>query len=219
MRNVGTPKYHDSFSTSRSSSRTGQGWCLPRTIRRFGGRLMEQQVWCWGRDVEHLDGNLLIDFGFKRYRDRETEDRSTCYRLDQDRLHVALWGFGMFFGSREWGGLYLDRFEFCPRWAPVEALSLAIHWPEELPTFARPRGHLQWHCARKLLKSSLLWIAKYETWVRSTVGLDYRRDCVANWLRPFVRAEKTAAAWRYLGCQQWKNQNQSLTHSLQKYKI
>ena len=44
-----------------------------------------------------------------------TDDRSTCYRLDQDQLHVSLWGFGMFFGRRELGGLYLDRFDFRPR--------------------------------------------------------------------------------------------------------
>ena len=92
---------------------------------------MEQQVWCWGRDVECRDGNLLMKFGFERYRDNDSDFRSTCYRFDQDTLHVCLWGFGMFFGSRELGGLYLDRFDFRPAWAPVESLSLAIHWPEE----------------------------------------------------------------------------------------
>ena len=27
---------------------------------------MEQQVWCWGRDVEYPDGNLLMQYGFER---------------------------------------------------------------------------------------------------------------------------------------------------------
>jgi hypothetical protein len=179
-------------------TQTRQGWCMPRPVRRFGGKLMEQQVWCWGRDVEYTDGNLLMRFGFERYRDRGTADRSTCYRLDKDRLHVSLWGFGMFFGRRDWGGLYLHRFDFCPQWAPVESLSLAIHWPDELPGFARPRGRAQWERAHKLWKASLLWIASYEAWVRATVGLAYRRECVATWARPFVRAEKIEAAWRLL---------------------
>ncbi len=200
-------------------ARTGQGWCMPQPIRRFGGRLMEQQVWCWGRDVEHPDGNLLVDFGFERHRERCTDDPSTCYRLDQDQLHVSLWGFGMFFGLRELGGLYLDRFDFCPEWAPVEALSLAIHWPDELPVFARPQGKSQWQRARQLWKSTLLWIANYESWVRSTVGLAYRRECVANWLRPFVRAEKTAAAWRFLSRQGWEQLDQPLTQTLKRYTI
>lgn len=180
---------------------------------------MEQQVWCWGRDVEHPQGNLLMRFGFERHRDRSTADRSTCYRLDQDQLHVSLWGFGMFFGRRDLGGLYLDRFKFCPKWAPVESLSLAIHWPDELPVFARPRSTPQWQRARKLWKSSLLWIANYEAWVRSTAGLPYRRECVDRWLRPFAPAEKTAAAWRFLGGRGWEHQGTPLAQALKPYTI
>ena len=202
-----------------TQARTGQGWCMPRPVRRFGGKLMAQQVWCWGRDVECPDGNLLMRFGFERHRDCDTEDRSTCYRLDRDQLHVALWGFGMFFGRRDLGGLYLDRFDFCPKWAPVESLSLEIHWPDELPVFARPRGRPQWHRARKLWKSSLLWIADYEAWVRNEVSLAYRRECVATWLRPFVRAEKTAAAWRFLSRQRWEHRDQSVKQALKRYTI
>jgi len=202
-----------------TSARSGQGWCMPRPVRRFGRRLMEQQVWCWGRDVEYPNGNLLMRFGFERHRDRSTDDRSTCYRLDRDQLHVSLWGFGMFFGRRDLGGLYIDRFQFCPKWAPVESLSLAIHWPDELPAFARPRGRSQWQRARKLWKSSLLWMANYETWVHSTVGLDYRRECVEHWLRPFVRAEKTSAAWRFLSCQGWEDRDQPPSQVLKQYTV
>ena len=200
-------------------ARTGQGWCMPRPVRRFGGRLMEQQVWCWGRDVDHPDGNLLMRFGFERHRDNTTDARSTCYRLDQDQLHVSLWGFGMFFGRRDLGGLYLDRFDFCPKWAPIESLSLVIHWPDELPLFARPQGRPQWERARELWKSSLFWIANYEAWVRSTAGLAYRRKCVQSWLRPFVQAEKNVAAWRFLSRQRWEPEDRPLTQALKEYTI
>jgi len=175
-------------------SRAGQGWCVPRPVRRFGDTLMSQQVWCWGRDVECPDGNLLMRFGFERYRDNDTAVRSTCYRLDQGELHVCLWGFGMFFGSRQLGGLYLNRFDFIPSWAPVESVSLAGHSPDELPAFTRARGESQWHRAHKLWKQSLLWIAGYESWVRKNVGICYRRHCVDTWLQPFVRPEKKVAA-------------------------
>jgi len=156
-------------------------------------------------------------FGFERHRDRETSDRSTCYRLDQEELHVCLWGFGMFFGSRELGGLYLDRFDFCPTWAPVESLSLGIHWPDELPAFARPRGESQWQRAKQLWKLSLFWIAGYESWVRKNIGIAYRRQCVETWLQPFVRAEKNAAAWRFLSRQGWDHQSQPLKQILNQY--
>lgn len=214
-----TPRSRRNTSTPVRRTRAGQGWCMPRPVRRFGGRLMEQQVWCWGRDVECSDGNLLVRYGFERHRDNNTSERSTCYRLDQDDLHLCLWGFGMFFGSRELGGLYLNRFDFCPIWAPIESLSLNIHWPNELPIFARPRGRSQWQRARQLRKLSLFWIAGYESWVRANVGLAYRRQCVATWLRPFVRAEKKVAAWRYLGRQRWENEESSLTQTLEQYTL
>ncbi|MEM1070120.1 MAG: hypothetical protein AAGI63_14555 [Planctomycetota bacterium] len=198
-------------------SRAGQGWCMPRPAQRFGGKLMSQQVWCWGRDIEYTDGNLLQRFGFDQHRDSDDEDRSTCYRLDDGPLHVALWGFGMFFGRRDLGGLFLHRFDFCPRWAPVESLSLAIHWPDELPGFFRPRGLSQWQRARELWKASLLWMADYERWVKSTAGLAYRRQCVSTWLQPFVRAEKMTTAWRFLGRRTWENQSKPLSSALRQY--
>lgn len=197
--------------------RTGQGWCLPPTVLGFGGKLMEQQVWCWGRDVEYATGNLLMQFGFERHRDSDAVDRSSCYRLDQGVFHVCLWGFGMFFGCRELGGLYLDRFDFRPAWAPVESLSLAIHWPDELPVFGRPRGRLAWQRARRLWSLALHWIADYEKWVRRHAGLAYRRRCIEAWLRPFVRADKIPAAWRFLGQRHWESVDRSLSQWLKRY--
>lgn len=190
---------------------------MPRTVRRFGGRLLAQQLWCWGRDIEFPEGNLLMRFGFERHRDHEMEDRSTCYRLDREELHVCMWGWGMFFGHRDLGGLFLDRFDFRPTWAPVESISLAIHWPDELPVFSRPQGRSQWRRARKLWKSLLLWIADYEKWVRDTVGIAYRRECVESWLRPFVRADRIAAAWRFLSRRGWEQRDQPISEALARY--
>ena len=92
---------------SHKTTRVGQGWCMPRQILRFGDQLMQQQLWCWGRDVERAEGNLLMEFGFERHRDCAIDPQSTCYRLDCDELHVSLWGFGMFFGRRDLGGCLL----------------------------------------------------------------------------------------------------------------
>lgn len=180
---------------------------------------MEQQLWCWGRDVEFPDGNLLMQFGFERHRYRGSDDRSTCYRLDREEHHVCMWGFGMFFGRRDLGGLYLGRFDFRPGWAPVESLSLAIHRSSELPAFARPRGRAQWQQAHQLWESLMQWIAGYERWVRSTAGIAYRRECVDTWLRPFVRADRIAPAWRFLGRRDWEQQAPPVSQTLKRYTI
>ena len=201
------------------ASRAGQGWCVPPTVGRFGQKLMAQQLWCWGKDVESPQGNLLMKYGFDRHRDRGDDLRSTCYRLDKSQLHVSLWGFGMFFGRREYGGLFLSRFDFTPCWAPIESLSLSIHWPDELPNFGRPQGPSQWQRARELWRSALCWIADYERWVLKTFGIAYRRDCVTTWLRPFVAADKNAAAWRFLGLRSWEKRSLPLAQTLHRYLI
>ena len=117
---------------------------MPRTVLSFGRQLTAQQLWCWGRDIEYADGNLLMKFGFERHRYQGKSDRSTCYRFDADDLHICMWGFGMFFGRRDLGGLFLGRFDFRPAWAPTESLAVAIHRAAELPSFVRPRGSMQW---------------------------------------------------------------------------
>ena len=204
---------------SHKTTRVGQGWCMPRQILRFGDQLMQQQLWCWGRDVERAEGNLLMEFGFERHRDCAIDPQSTCYRLDCDELHVSLWGFGMFFGRRDLGGLYINRFDFRPRWAPIESLAEGIHWPQELPAFARPRGRAQWVRARDLWSGLLRWIADYEAWVQDTSEPTYRSKTVETWLRPFVRAEKMSAAWQFLSNQDWNRQSKPLSELLKRYKL
>ena len=203
----------------RKSARAGQGWCMPQQVLRFGGRLMEQQLWCWGRDVERPEGNLLMAFGFDRHRDCEFDPQSTCYRLDRDELHVSLWGFGMFFGRRDLGGLYVNRFDFRPGWAPIESLAEGIHWPEELPAFARPKGRSQWQRARALWSSLLCWIGDYEAWVQEAGGRSYRDETVETWLRPFVRADKMSAAWQFLSSQAWNRRSKPLNSLFKLYTI
>ncbi len=201
------------------STRLGQGWCMPTTVRRFGEKLLAQQLWCWGRDIEYASENLLMRYGFRRYRDKESWDRSTCYRLDRDDLHVALWGFGMFFGRRDLGGLFLGRFDFCPDWAPIESLSFGIHYPEELPDFGRPSGQDQWLRARQLWASLLLWISEYECWAIETAGMEHRQQCVATWLRPFVDAERMIEAWQFLSQRGWEEVDQPLHKKLKSYTL
>ena len=195
------------------------GWCMPAVACRFGQRLMSQQAWCWGRDIKFPQRNLLMRYGFQRHRDPLGRERATCYRLDRNDCHVALWGFGMFYGERRLGGLFLDRFDIRPAWAPVESLSLAIHWPSELPTFSRPRNGPEWCRARCLWQRALRWIARYEIWIRNEVGLAYRQDCVNTWLRPFVPAGKIIPAWRFLSRRPWEEVPETCRTNLLQYEL
>ena len=208
-----------SNSNGVSGSRLGQGWCMPQTIRNFGVELLAQQLWCWGQDIECPDGNLLMRFGFERFRCQSDSEQSTCYRLDDEDLHVCMWGFGMFFGRRDLGGLFLSRVGFIPRWAPIESLSQGVHEPLELPFFFRPRGRSQWDRARELWSFLQQWISDYESWIRDDAGIAYRRRCVQSWLRPFVRAERMASAWQFLGRRKWEQTDQSVSQTLRRYTL
>lgn len=193
---------------------------MPSTIRRFGSKLLAQELWCIGRDIEHSRENLLIRHGFSRHRETAPDgEPSTCYRLDQDQQHVALWGFGMFFGHRDLGGLVLGRFGFVPYWAPIESVSLSVHWPDELPVFDRHYGPNQWQRARKLWASLLLWMAAYENWIVETEGIEYRQECVASWLAPFVYAENMEKSWRFLSERRWEKKQQPLRQQLKQFTI
>lgn len=190
---------------------------MPRTVCSFGVELTGQQLWCWGQDIEYPDGNLLMQFGFNQHRDQAKLKRSTYYQFDDEELHICMWGFGMFFWRRDLGGLFLGRLDFFPKWAPLESLPLGIHKFADLPSFGRPSGREQWLCARKLWQSLLQWIARYERWLLTTVGIQYRRECVESWLRPIVRADQMARAWQFLSRRQWERSKQPVSQALSRY--
>ncbi|MCR9201384.1 MAG: hypothetical protein NXI04_22295 [Planctomycetaceae bacterium] len=212
--------------TARSSgrkgpagNRSGQGWCLPRTVQNFGLKLTAQQLWCWGQDIERRDGNLLMQYGMTQQRYAGRDERSTCYRLDDGQTVVCLWGFGLFFGQQDVGGLYLGRFDFCPQWTDTAALSQAVHRSADLPTLGRPRGRQQWESAHRLWRNLQLWIADYELWVRGEAGAVWRQACVKSWMRPFVRCGQMAAAWRFLARRGWQQRDQRLSQTLGRYML
>lgn len=200
-------------------TRSGQGWCIPRPVRNFGLKLLAQQLWCWGRDIERSSGNLLTQFGLRQHRYSGSEDRSTCYRFDDENLSVCLWGFGLFYGCAGLGGLFLGRFDFCPQWSPVDSLSKGTHRVADLPPFGRPSGLEQWRCAHRLWPSMLEWVSGYENWVRSEAGVSYRRKCVDSWMRPYVIAGQMPSAWQFLSRRKWEMRPERVSQTFRKYTI
>jgi hypothetical protein len=41
---------------------------LPRALRQWGETMIHQQCWNWGQDIRRRRGNLLLEYGFSRYR-------------------------------------------------------------------------------------------------------------------------------------------------------
>ena len=111
------------------------------------------------------------------------------------RRQIVLWAFGLFFGDEVHGGVFLRRSEFLPLWTPLGRLPALLWEPEDLPQLRVPRTLADRARTRHLLTAAFQDIARYEEWVLDTVGVDYRRGCLAAWHKPTVPAEAVADEW------------------------
>lgn len=177
-------------------ARLGQTVCLPAAVRRHGTSLLNQQFWLWGQDIRRPEGNLLLQHGFARTRPPEDIQGGRRYalRLDPDRT-VVLWGFGLFYGDEERGGLYLSRFRLAPLLCASATPPVGVWTPSQLPPLSDPVGESDWGRARLLLGAALRWVSAYETWVVREMGSDYRQRCLTGCSRPVCPADGGAALW------------------------
>ncbi len=180
-------------------------------LLRHGVTLLSQQVWCWGRDIFRPEGNWLLEIGFDRIEPpADRKDCSSVYTLAMPRRRcVVLRGFGVFYGDGQWGGVFLPRFKFQPRYT-IQATLDCPPWSDvDLPTLNTPTES-QRHACTMLTLDLIDWIHHYEVNIVDQLGLAYRRSTLLkrqNGSQPFVPAENFAAAWRELSYQVASNFN------------
>ena len=167
-------------------------------LRRRAVALLDQQLWCWGRDVARPEGNVLLGLGMCRYRSTEPGLDRTAYtgRVAGDGV-VWLWGFGLLFCLPDIGGVFLRRYGFDP--VLVTELQRPVHALEHLGPFIRPTT--AWHRATviELVRSATVWIARYEHWIAETFGTAYREATLAARDKPpAIPAKEMARAWEHL---------------------
>ena len=165
--------------------------------------LLNQQFWCWGRDVLRAEGNWLLEVGFDRTSSpSDVGDCPSLYtlRLPQGRC-IILRGFGLFYGKENKGGVFLPRFEFFPQFTR-EAEPSVLPWTgKHLPSFRRPSRSQRSLCAFLTLEV-IDWIRKYEIGVMENLGVDYRYQTLAPWddgEKSVIPAEAMASTWRWIG--------------------
>ena len=98
-----------------SHAEASEPWPNSETcLTEYAATLLSQQTWCWGQDILRPEGNWLVQLGFQRIEPPpEYQDGSSVYfcNLPRER-NIVLRGFGIFFGNRQIGGVYLSRFGF-----------------------------------------------------------------------------------------------------------
>lgn len=164
-------------------------------FRRLVPRLFEQQMWCWGQDVRYPAQNLLMAYGFTRQRSIGDPQLSTCYsHLALPEAHITLWGYGLFFGRRTLGGLFVSRNGFALTLIPHATLT-TDQWMAP-PDGEPPATRAQCEVTGKLLLDAIAWMADYERWIVEHVSVTHRAACLTAWKRkPVVPAAEMASTW------------------------
>jgi len=68
---------------------------LPRLRSVEAAKLIEHQMYFWGRDVLHSDGNLLVAAGCQRFRHANCSHAVRCYRLETPEAVITLHSTGI----------------------------------------------------------------------------------------------------------------------------
>lgn len=169
--------------------------------RRWEADLLDQQLWCWGRDVIGPEGmgNLLLRLGMCRFRSSDPKRDATAYtgRTPEGAV-VWLWGFGLRYVAPNGHDLFLRRYRFDPVLL-VAPPDRPAHHPDDLGPKRRPRPGPERAALIAALRSACRWIAAYEHWVAETFGREYReRTLMAREQPPVVLAADMAASWERL---------------------
>lgn len=186
-------------------------------IRDFTAGLT-QQMFFWGRDVEHRDGNLLSIYGCERNPSEEL-DGTSCYRLPVDsgviELHGACVSHCNNTGSP--GLLFVRNRRRCYLYSGAEPPVPGCYVEDFLDS--GPVEDLYFATCR-----FLDWWLEYEEWIAATAGPDHRESCyqlfrklprskpwltpgeAQRWLRKYRRNPASLKRARF-----WKQQP---THSI-----
>ena len=135
----------------------------------FFAELLNQQFWCFGKDIEYAGGNLLIRYGMTRQPPPKGRECSSLYQAEvSSKRRLVLRGFGAFYGGDDWGGLFLSR-EAIPQLTSESHLRDPAWTISDLPPMREPeqedRARLRW-----LLLELIDWFRTDEVWVTETVG-------------------------------------------------
>lgn len=167
-------------------------------VKKFGELLLHHQCWFFGRDIMHPDGNLLTQYGFKRLK-APKKAGTNRYRIEIDRsVEIDLWGFGLFYGDKRLGGLFIRRYDFSPQRFETGKLGTRIFKSEQLPCNRRPVTGVEIDAVKQLTRRAVEWILVYEAWIEEVCGKEWRRKCLREWSNSEFPARRIKTNWQKL---------------------
>ena len=183
--------------------------------QKLAQHLLSQQIWCWGQDIESIHGNLLVRYGFQRIPAPANTNAPSSYLLKSAGTSIVLRGFGVFYGIDRLGGLFLARYGFSPKFTECGRVDRPLFTTADLPPLLRSQIEDESRC-RQLLTAWIDWICRYEFWIASEFGPDYRSDSLSRWTSPRglqIRADEIVPAWQWVKQMRWTETDRKLTRA------
>ena len=157
-------------------------------------------MWCWGCDVRHDDGNLLITYGAEKRSSPNPRFHSAyTFKVGQQSI-LNLWGWGIWIAHPSQGSLFISRSRFRVTYSATPTLKPQAWQVHDLPPMRGIRSESQSEAAYVLLATALHWISSYERWLWEQVKPTYREQAIASWpqrrrYKGGVPAEEMADRW------------------------
>ena len=172
-----------------------------KALSKHAVTLLSQQIWCWGRDILRSEGNWLLEIGFERIEPPPEERENTSSSVYSLTLpnggEIVLRGYGIFYGDKRYGGIFLPRYEFLPLYTTISTLQSPPWTKKDLPALEHPiESQIIDYSA--LVKDLVDWIHAYEQEIVDQLGVEYRRFTLSGWddgTRTVIAAEEIVDEW------------------------
>ena len=153
-------------------------WVFNGDFGRYFAAILDLQMWCFGCDIRKTEGNLALQYGYKRLRPGNTAEGASRYFKQIDADHqIHLWGFAIVISNSSYG-LCIKRNQRTPIIAPITELRFDIWKPSDLPSFLPPQTDTERNEALKLLSVCAKELISYESAIEDIVGGSYRAQCL-----------------------------------------
>lgn len=167
--------------------------------RSLGEKVLHHQLWFFGKDIWHKDGNLLIRYGFERIGVPEGKEGTNNYRLViSDLQEIVLFGFGVFWGDKRFGGIILKRYDLRPKMLKYTTLDLPIWRSDMLPFCFQPTVEKDVDAANSMFRDFCGWILQYEKWIDGVCRTSWRKKCVQDWEKAEMTVTEIKSGWKQL---------------------
>jgi len=161
--------------------------------------LIDRQMWFFGCDIRHPEGNLLLAHGFTRDRaPADVPSGTSRYarrtRPAPDGARLVLWGWGALWISDHGDALAIRRHVTTPKWLPSVPDVSGMWRYQELDDLLARAPAIDTSRAERRLADFADWVVKYERWVRQTAAADWRARCAEERPRHIRRRHLIADA-------------------------